>query len=55
LALTPAVNYGTDFDVAKDGRFLLIEQDDFGQNLVVVPNWRTELRRLTGATSRPRR
>jgi serine/threonine-protein kinase len=44
-----AGNYGLDFDVAKDGRFLLIEQDDSGQNLVVVPNWRTELRRMTGA------
>ena len=43
-----AGNYGVDFDVAKDGRFLLIEQDDSGQSLIVVPNWRTELRRMTG-------
>jgi eukaryotic-like serine/threonine-protein kinase len=42
-----AGNYAFDFDVAKDGRFLMIEQEDSGQSLVVVPNWRTELRRLT--------
>ena len=44
-----AGNYGVDFDVAKDGRLLLIEQDDSGQSLIVVPNWRTELRRMAGA------
>jgi hypothetical protein len=36
-----------DFDVAKDGRFLMIESATSGVSLVVVPNWRTELRRLT--------
>jgi len=45
-------NYPQDFDVAKDGRFLMIDQVDDGQNLVVVPNWRTELRRLTGGKER---
>jgi Tol biopolymer transport system component len=37
-----------DFDVTKDGRFLLIQPLSAGPTLVVVPNWRTELRRLTG-------
>jgi Tol biopolymer transport system component len=41
--------YDRDFDVAKDGRFLMIESDSSGRSLVVIPNWRTELRRLTGA------
>jgi hypothetical protein len=34
--------------VTKDGRFLLIEPLS-NPTLVVVPDWRTELRRLTGA------
>jgi Tol biopolymer transport system component len=37
-----------DFDVTKDGRFLLIEPLS-NPTLVVVPDWRTELRRLTEA------
>ena len=37
-----------DFDVAKDGRFLLIQNQSAGPSVVVVPNWRTELARLTG-------
>jgi len=37
-----------DFDVSKDGRFLMI-QGGLGPTLVIVPNWLTELRRLTGA------
>ena len=45
-------SYPQDFDVAKDGRLLMIDQVDDGQNLVVVPNWRTELRRLTGRKGR---
>ena len=46
-----AGNYAQDFDVARDGRFLMIEQDNSGESLVVVPNWRTELRRITRASS----
>jgi Tol biopolymer transport system component len=37
-----------DFDVATDGRFLLIQNQSAGPTVVVVPNWRTELARLTG-------
>ena len=44
--------YDRDFDVAKDGRFLMIESDSSGRSLVVIPNWRTELRRLMGAGGR---
>ncbi len=41
--------YEDDYDVSLDGtRFLMIESDTSGLSLVVVPNWRTELRRLTG-------
>ena len=40
-----------DFDLAKDGRFLMIEAENFGASLVVIPNWKTELKRLTAATS----
>jgi Tol biopolymer transport system component/tRNA A-37 threonylcarbamoyl transferase component Bud32 len=40
-------DYEDVFDVAKDGRFLLIESATSGVSLVVVPNWRTDLRRLT--------
>ena len=43
--------YDTDFDVTKDGRFLMIESDTTGGSLVVIPNWRTELRRLTSASA----
>ncbi len=40
--------YETDFDVSPDGtRFLMIESETSGLNLVVIPDWRTELRRLT--------
>ena len=42
--------YEVDFDLSKDGtRFLMIQSASAGTNLVVVPNWRTELRRLTAA------
>jgi hypothetical protein len=43
-----------DFDVTKDGRFLVIEADGPNTSLVVIPNWKTELQRLTSgpATSR---
>ena len=37
----------SDVDLAKDGRFLMIEQESSGSSLVVIPHWRTELRRLT--------
>jgi Tol biopolymer transport system component len=36
-----------DYDLAKDGRFLMIETDTSNTSLVVIPNWRTELKRLT--------
>ena len=39
-----------DFDVAKDGRFLMIQNQSAGPSVVVIPNWRTELRRLTGSS-----
>jgi serine/threonine-protein kinase len=40
--------YGQDFDVSPDGkRFLMIEPQTSGLSLVAIPNWRTELRRLT--------
>jgi len=39
--------YELDFDVARDGRFLMLESQSSGLKLVVIPNWRTELRRLT--------
>ncbi len=39
-----------DFDLAKDGRFLMIETENSGTSLVVIPNWKTELKRLTSAT-----
>jgi serine/threonine-protein kinase len=38
--------FDVDFDVTKDGRFLLI-QPLSNPTLLVVPDWRTELRRLT--------
>jgi hypothetical protein len=38
-----------DFDVTKDDRFLMIQDQSAGPTLVVVPNWVTELQRLTGA------
>jgi serine/threonine-protein kinase len=38
-----------DFDVSKDGRFLMIQGNPLGPTVVIVPNWLTELRRLTGA------
>jgi len=40
------------FDVSKDGRFLMVESAASGLSLVVIPNWRTELRRLTTSTAR---
>jgi hypothetical protein len=37
-----------DFDVSPDGsRFLVVEADDSDSTLVVIPNWITELRRVT--------
>jgi serine/threonine-protein kinase len=36
-----------DYDVSKDGRFLMVQPEASGLELIVVPNWRTELRRLT--------
>jgi serine/threonine-protein kinase len=44
--------YENAFDVSKDGRFLLIEPLESGLSLVIVPNWRTELRQLTSGSSR---
>jgi hypothetical protein len=40
--------YVQDFDISRDGtRFLMIESETTGLRLVAVPNWRTELHRLT--------
>ena len=40
--------YMPDFDVSPDGkRFLVVEAQASGVSLVAIPNWRTELRRLT--------
>jgi hypothetical protein len=47
--------YGADVDVAKDGRFFMIESDTSGASLVVIPNWRTELKRLTSSSDTRRR
>jgi Tol biopolymer transport system component len=44
--------YEPTFDVSKDGRFLMIESAASGLSLIVVPNWRTELRRLTTGPAR---
>ena len=44
--------FETDFDVSADGsRFLMIQSQPTGLELIVVPNWRTELRRLTAPKS----
>ncbi len=41
-------HYETDYDISHDGtRFLMIETEPSGLNLVVVPNWLTELHQLT--------
>ena len=43
-------HYEVDYDISHDGtRFLMIESDSAGLNLVVIPNWLTELRQLTAA------
>jgi serine/threonine-protein kinase len=42
-------DFDPDFDVSKDGRFLMVQREPVGLSLVVVPDWRAELRRLTGA------
>jgi len=40
--------YDREFDVSPDGsRFLMIESRSSGVSLIVIPNWLTELRRLT--------
>ncbi len=45
--------YEKDFDVSPNGtRFLMIESERSGLSLVVIPHWRTELRRLAGVTNR---
>ena len=45
--------FAADFEVSNDGsRFLMlqpVEERGYGRKLVVVPNWRTELRRRVGA------
>ena len=46
-------NYDREFDVSPDGsRFLMIEPRGSEISLVVIPNWLTELRRLTSVPSR---
>jgi serine/threonine-protein kinase len=45
--------YEMDYDVSADGaRFLMIESESSGLSLVVIPNWRTELRALSRGQSR---
>jgi len=45
--------YDREFDVSPDGsRFLMIETRSSAMTLVVIPNWLTELRRLTGKAVR---
>jgi serine/threonine-protein kinase len=45
--------YDREFDVSPDGsRFLMIETRSSGMSLVVIPNWLTELRRLTAKSTR---
>jgi hypothetical protein len=39
--------FGDDFDVTADGRFLMIASEASGVDVVVIPQWRAELRRLT--------
>ena len=42
--------FANEFDVSPDGsRFLVIEPDEMGSTLVVVPNWSSELIRVTTA------
>ena len=41
-------HYRTDYDLSRDGtHFLMIEFEPAGLHLVVIPEWRTELRDLT--------
>jgi Tol biopolymer transport system component len=48
-----AGRYQEDFDVVADGsRFLMIQTQPTGVELIAVPNWRTELRRVTGSGAR---
>jgi eukaryotic-like serine/threonine-protein kinase len=45
--------YEDDYDVSADGsRFLMIQSETSGLSLVVVPNWKTDLRRLTAARAK---
>jgi len=45
--------YEDDFDVSNDGtRFLMIESETSGLSLVAVPDWRSDLRRLTAGPTR---
>jgi hypothetical protein len=41
-------SYEQEFDVAKDGRFLMTQSEPSAITIVAIPNWLTELRRLTG-------
>ncbi|MGQ0646708.1 MAG: protein kinase domain-containing protein [Gemmatimonadaceae bacterium] len=48
-----AGNFERDFDVSADGsRFLMIEERGSDMSLIVIPNWLTELRRLTSTASK---
>ncbi len=52
VSRTPLLSgsYELDYDVVADGsRFLMVQSQPAGLELVVVPNWRSELRRLTGS------
>jgi serine/threonine-protein kinase len=44
-----AGRYADDFDVTNDGKqFLMVEPEASGLELVVIPSWRSELRRAAG-------
>ena len=46
--------FAPSFDVSKDGtRFLMIQPEASGLSIVAVPNWLTELRRLTAVKGSP--
>jgi Tol biopolymer transport system component/predicted Ser/Thr protein kinase len=45
-------DYTSDFDVAPDGTFLMVENSRLGRSLVVVPEWRTHLRQALAAARR---
>ena len=56
LSRTPLFEgrFEQDYDISHDGtRFMMIESEPSGLDLVVIPDWRTELRSVTAAARRP--